>query len=63
MTANATIAHKAARRKHSLLELDSDLDKLSKACNIMGYSANYFARFVAISRLSNPRGCVKGLVA
>ena len=42
MTTNATIAQKAARRKLSLLELASDLDNVSKACKIMGYSHQQF---------------------
>jgi transposase InsO family protein len=42
MTANNTLAQKAARRKLSLLELASDLDNVSKACRIMGYSREQF---------------------
>jgi hypothetical protein len=42
MTANATVAQKAARRKLSLLELAADLDNVSKACKIMGYSREQF---------------------
>lgn len=42
MTTNTTIAHKAARRKLSLLELASDMDNVSKACKIMGYSRQQF---------------------
>lgn len=42
MTTNATIAQKAARRKLSLLELASDMDNVSKACKIMGYSRQQF---------------------
>lgn len=42
MTTNATIAQKAARRKLTLLELASDLDNVSKACKIMGYSRQQF---------------------
>lgn len=42
MTTNTTIAQKAARRKLSLLELASDLDNVSKACKIMGYSRQQF---------------------
>jgi hypothetical protein len=38
MTTNSTVAQKVARRKLSLLELASDLDNVSKACRIMGYS-------------------------
>jgi transposase InsO family protein len=38
MTANSTLAQKAARRKLSLLELDN----VSKACRIMGYSREQF---------------------
>lgn len=39
---NSTLAQKAARRKLSLLELASDLDNVSKACRIMGYSREQF---------------------
>ncbi len=42
MTTNATIAQKAARRKLTLLELASDMDNVSKACKIMGYSRQQF---------------------
>ena len=42
MTTNTTIAQKAARRKLSLLELASDLDNVSKACKVMGYSRQQF---------------------
>jgi hypothetical protein len=33
-----TTTDKIARRKLSLLELASDLDNVSKACKVMGYS-------------------------
>jgi transposase InsO family protein len=42
MTTSNTLAQKAARRKLSLLELASDLDNVSKACRIMGYSREQF---------------------
>jgi len=42
MTANNTLAQKVARRKLSLLELASELDNVSKACRIMGYSREQF---------------------
>ena len=42
MTTNTTIAHKAARRKLNLLELASDLDNVSQACRIIGYSRQQF---------------------
>jgi len=42
MTTNSTLAQKAARRKLSLLELASDLDNVSKACKLMGYSREQF---------------------
>ena len=42
MTTNTTIFQKAARRKLTLLELASDLDNVSKACKIMGYSRQQF---------------------
>ena len=42
MTTNATVTQKAARRKLSLLELASELDNVSKACRIIGYSREQF---------------------
>ena len=42
MTTTNTLAQKAARRKLSLLELASELDNVSKACRIMGYSREQF---------------------
>ena len=42
MTDNRTLAEKAARRKLNLLELASELDNVSKACRIMGYSREQF---------------------
>jgi transposase InsO family protein len=42
MTTNTTIAQKVARRKLSLLELADELDNVSKACKIMGYSREQF---------------------
>ena len=42
MTANNILAQKAARRKLSLLDLASELDNVSKACRIMGYSREQF---------------------
>ena len=42
MTTNNTLPQKAARRKLSLLELASELDNVSKACRIMGYSREQF---------------------
>jgi len=42
MTTNNTLSQKAARRKLSLLELASELDNVSKACRIMGYSREQF---------------------
>ena len=42
MTTNNTIAQKAARRKLNLLELASEMDNVSKACKIMGYSRQQF---------------------
>jgi transposase InsO family protein len=42
MTANTNLAQKAARRKLSLLQLASELDNVSKACRIMGYSREQF---------------------
>lgn len=42
MTTNNTIIQKAARRKLSLLELAEDMDNISKACKIMGYSRQQF---------------------
>ncbi len=40
-----TTKDKIARRKLSLLELATDLDNLSKACKIMGYSRQQFLDF------------------
>lgn len=37
-----TTGKKVARRKLSLLELASELDNVSKACRIMGYSRQQF---------------------
>ena len=37
-----TTTDKVARRKLSLLELASDLDNVSKACKVMGYSRQQF---------------------
>jgi hypothetical protein len=37
-----TTTHKIARRKLSLLELASDLQNVSKACHVMGYSRQQF---------------------
>jgi len=37
-----TTKDKVARRKLSLLELATDLDNVSKACRIMGYSRQQF---------------------
>jgi len=42
MTTNTTIAQKAARRKLNLLELAADMDNVSKACKLMGYSRQQF---------------------
>lgn len=37
-----TTKDKVARRKLSLLELASDMNNVSKACRIMGYSRQQF---------------------
>jgi len=42
MTTNANVTQKAARRKLNLLELAQELDNVSKACVIMGYSRQQF---------------------
>ena len=42
MTTHNTVPEKVARRKLSLLELASDLENVSKACKIMGYSRTQF---------------------
>ena len=39
---NESVAQKAARRKLSMLELAADLDNVSKACRLMGYSRQQF---------------------
>ena len=38
MTTNNIVSEEVARRKLSLLELASDLENISKACKIIGYS-------------------------
>lgn len=42
MTTNANVSQKAARRKLYLLELAKEMDNVSKACMIMGYSRQQF---------------------
>jgi len=42
MATNEIVAQKAARRKLNLLELASELENVSKACKIMGYSRQQF---------------------
>ena len=42
MTTNTTVQTKAARRKLNLLELASEMENVSKACKIMGYSRQQF---------------------
>lgn len=42
MTTNTTVPQKAARRKLNLLELAAELENVSKACKIMGYSRQQF---------------------
>jgi hypothetical protein len=42
MTTNTTLAQKSARRKFGLLELAGELENVSKACKIMGYSREQF---------------------
>lgn len=42
MTTNVSVAQKAARRKLNLLELASEMENVSKACKIMGYSRQQF---------------------
>ena len=42
MTSNTTLAQKAVRRKLSLLELAPELDNISRAFRIMGYSREQF---------------------
>ncbi len=42
MTTNVNVAQKAARRKLNLLELASEMENVSKACKIMGYSRQQF---------------------
>ena len=37
-----TTQQKVARRKLSLLQLASDLNNISKACDLMGYSRQHF---------------------
>lgn len=42
MATNEILAQKAARRKLNMLELAEELDNVSKACRIMGYSRQQF---------------------
>ena len=42
MTTNNNVSKKAARRKLSLLELAQEMENVSKACKIMGYSRQQF---------------------
>ena len=42
MTTNTNVSQKAARRKLSLLELAEEMENVSKACKIMGYSRQQF---------------------
>jgi transposase InsO family protein len=42
MTTNANVVSKAARRKLNLLELAGELENVSKACRIIGYSRQQF---------------------
>lgn len=42
VTLDMTTKDKVARRKLSLLELATDLDNVSKACKLMGYSRQQF---------------------
>jgi len=42
MTTNTNVTKKAARRKLNLLELAQELENVSKACKIMGYSRQQF---------------------
>jgi len=42
MTTNGNVTQKAARRKLNLLELAQELENVSKACKIMGYSRQQF---------------------
>ena len=42
MTTNTNVQTKAARRKLNLLELAGELENVSKACKIMGYSRQQF---------------------
>ena len=51
-----TTKNKVARRKLSLLELAKELDNVSCACKVMGYSRQQFYESVATSRPTAPRG-------
>ncbi len=42
MTTNTNAVEKAKRRKLNLLELANELENVSKACKIMGYSRQQF---------------------
>ena len=61
-----TTNEKVARRQLSLLELAKELDNVSRACNVMGYSRQHFCEFRRnfqtygahglLDRLPGPRG-------
>ena len=63
---NMTTKDKVARRKLSLLELAKELDNVSRACKVMGYSRQQFYEIqrnfqicgaqALLDRLSGPRG-------
>ncbi|RED42030.1 hypothetical protein BJ123_102201 [Rhodopseudomonas thermotolerans] len=51
-----TSKDKIARRKLSLLELATDLQKVSRDCKLMGYSRSSSTRSAATSRPLAPKG-------
>lgn len=63
-----TTNEKVARRKLSLLELAKELNNVSKACKLIGYSRQQSTKFAVITRPMAPRACsincpvVKGLI-
>jgi len=50
-----TTKEKVARRKLSLLELAKDLDNVSRACRVMGYSRQQFYEIRRIPSLYNQK--------
>jgi molybdenum-dependent DNA-binding transcriptional regulator ModE len=56
-----TTKEKIARRKLSLLELATDMNNVSKACKIMGYSRQQFYEIRRNFQTFGPEGLVERL--